>query len=334
MKIIVHSNYPILNKNGNMFRGIGNISVKHFLEQMEDLKKIGKENNYDFYTSDEILIENADSILFIDMPSPYDSYFKKAIALEIPIYLYVWESIIINQRNFVKTLHSPFRKIFTYDDSLIDNKRYIKISYSFRIPKSLKFQKKVSPKFCCMIAGNKSSKHPLELYSERKKIIEWFEINSPKEFSLYGQGWNKIIPPRSFTHRIYNKFSFINFYRPKSYVGVVDNKIDKHSEYTFSICLENSTGVDGYITEKIFDVLQSGSIPIYFGAPNVSDFIPKKCFIDYKQFVNLEDLVDYLNALSDEDIFSFKSNIEELFEKKKLESFTTTTFANTIIKNI
>jgi len=42
-----------------------------------------------------------------------------------------------------------------------------------------------------MIAGNKRSSHPLELYSERLRAIEWFEKEHPADFDLYGIGWNQ-----------------------------------------------------------------------------------------------------------------------------------------------
>jgi hypothetical protein len=51
--------------------------------------------------------------------------------------------------------------------------------------------------------------------------------------------------------------------------------------YKFIICFENSI-TDGYITEKIFNVFLSKSIPIYNGAPNICDFINKDSFINFE----------------------------------------------------
>lgn len=44
-----------------------------------------------------------------------------------------------------------------------------------------------------------------------------------------------------------------------------DVKEDFLANYKFSICVENSLG-EGYITEKIFECISSGCIPIYWGA--------------------------------------------------------------------
>lgn len=52
------------------------------------------------------------------------------------------------------------------------------------------------------------------------------------------------------------------------------------NKYKFIICFENSKTI-GYITEKIFNVFLSKSIPIYDGDPKVSNFINKNSFIPF-----------------------------------------------------
>ena len=52
------------------------------------------------------------------------------------------------------------------------------------------------------------------------------------------------------------------------------------NKYKFIICFENSKTV-GYITEKIFNVFLSKSIPIYDGDPNINDFIERNCYIPF-----------------------------------------------------
>ena len=56
--------------------------------------------------------------------------------------------------------------------------------------------------------------------------------------------------------------------------------IQIYSQYKFFICFENSK-TDGYVTEKKFNVFLSGSIPIYDGAPNITDYIVPGSFIQY-----------------------------------------------------
>ena len=61
--------------------------------------------------------------------------------------------------------------------------------------------------------------------------------------------------------------------------------ISVYSQYKFIICFENSK-TDGYITEKIFNVFLSGSIPIYDGADNIKDYINSGTFIQYDNNIN------------------------------------------------
>jgi len=44
-----------------------------------------------------------------------------------------------------------------------------------------------------------------------------------------------------------------------------DNKIEYLKQYRFNICPENSNAM-GYTTEKIFESLRAGCIPIYYGS--------------------------------------------------------------------
>jgi len=46
-----------------------------------------------------------------------------------------------------------------------------------------------------------------------------------------------------------------------------DNKIEYLKQYRFNLCPENSNN-DGYVTEKIFEAISSGCIPIYWGSNN------------------------------------------------------------------
>jgi glycosyltransferase involved in cell wall biosynthesis len=46
-----------------------------------------------------------------------------------------------------------------------------------------------------------------------------------------------------------------------------ENKIEYLKQFKFNLCPENSDN-DGYVTEKIFDAIKSGCIPIYWGSGN------------------------------------------------------------------
>lgn len=69
-------------------------------------------------------------------------------------------------------------------------------------------------------------------------------------------------------------------------------------DYRFTLAFENSIDRD-YVTEKFFAPLAAGSVPVYLGAPNVSDFAPgEHCHLDVRDFAGPRELADHLNALA------------------------------------
>lgn len=72
------------------------------------------------------------------------------------------------------------------------------------------------------------------------------------------------------------------------------SKIDVLQEYRWVLAIENSVGLD-YVTEKVFDGLVSGAVPLYLGAPNVWDFLPSPAaIVDIRSFPAPADVANYL----------------------------------------
>lgn len=102
----------------------------------------------------------------------------------------------------------------------------------------------------------------------------------------------------------------------------------------FSICYENAKNIPGYITEKIFDSFFAGCIPIYWGANNIDKYVPKECFIDKRDFPTYDELFKYISTMSGKTIGEYLESIEKYLRSDDSEQFTSTYFANTIIKSI
>jgi Glycosyltransferase family 10 (fucosyltransferase) C-term/Fucosyltransferase, N-terminal len=70
------------------------------------------------------------------------------------------------------------------------------------------------------------------------------------------------------------------------------------ARYKFALAFENSIALD-YVTEKFFDALLAGTVPVYRGAPNIEDFAPgDHCYINADRFSGPAELARYLNDLS------------------------------------
>jgi hypothetical protein len=69
------------------------------------------------------------------------------------------------------------------------------------------------------------------------------------------------------------------------------------SKYLFHLSFENQRA-DDYITEKLWGALQSGTIPVYLGAPNIKDHVPPHSIISVDDFDTPLALANYLSKVS------------------------------------
>jgi len=74
-------------------------------------------------------------------------------------------------------------------------------------------------------------------------------------------------------------------------------KLAMIAQYKFTLAFENSITWD-YVTEKFFDPLIAGSVPVYLGAPNVAEFAPgEHGYLDVADFAGPRQLADCLLSL-------------------------------------
>lgn len=59
---------------------------------------------------------------------------------------------------------------------------------------------------------------------------------------------------------------------------LVDDKWDAVAPYRFHLAMENAVHPN-YMTEKIVDAFLGGAFPVYFGCPNVADYLPEGSFL-------------------------------------------------------
>jgi hypothetical protein len=74
-------------------------------------------------------------------------------------------------------------------------------------------------------------------------------------------------------------------------------KLATIARYKFCLAQENALETD-YVTEKFFDPLLVGTVPVYRGAPNITQFAPgKDAFINAADFSSANELALYLKEL-------------------------------------
>ena len=90
----------------------------------------------------------------------------------------------------------------------------------------------------------------------------------------------------------------------------IENKGDALRDYKFNICIENLQNTN-WFTEKLIDCLRTGTVPIYWGCPNIGDYFNTKGFFIVNSF---EEIVNVVNNLNDEDYISRLEHIKENFD--------------------
>ena len=127
---------------------------------------------------------------------------------------------------------------------------------------------------CMMISSPFNKSHRLEYIQE---LMKYIKVDS------YG--------------KIFNNKKLENDTGQKS-------KLELYRNYKFVIAFENSIEID-YVTEKFFDPLSVCSVLIYYGAPNIKEFMPgENCFVNARDFNNPYELSLYLNdCCNDENLY-------------------------------
>jgi len=335
MYVGFYNYYKYYNKN-RMFTDISSPIGDDLCYSSVYMGKYLIENGHKINTIDMDDISKFDAIVFMDFPKFKNKYFKRLVSDGFNnLYLIIYESEIISPDNWNIENHKYFKKIFTWNDKFVDNKKYFKINFSHKIPDKVEFNIKNKNKFCTMIVANKFKSHSLELYTERIKAIRWFEENHPEDFDLYGIGWDKYYF-KGILSRL-NRFNVLRkILKPKypSYKGPIKSKKDIYKRYKFAICYENARNIPGYITEKIFDCFFAGCVPIYWGAPNITNHIPTDTFIDKRNFNTYEELYSYLKNMSDKEYMRYLDAIKNFIKSDKIYPFSAECFAETLSSEI
>ena len=314
-------------------------SWEHKLKQM--LEKEGIE----IHTVDRLSIKDADAVIM------FDNIFYKNMSYIWEMYKYrkLDKCIYIDyepptghcrnhSKRGLRRLSNIFKYIITYNDDVVNNRNIIKGCIGNFYSKDYSYNHDFkNRKFVTMITNptnieqiikmlnyynftiyynEKNLKdHPKEIYGERVDAARYFLNKCPEEFDLYGVNWKK-------------EFN-------KVYKGYLDKKEKCKilSKYKFIISYDSMIKQNGYISEKIFDAFRAKTVPIYWGADNIEEYIPKECYIDKRKFASYDDLYNYLRSITEEEYNTRINAIEKFLQSDKYKkNFSSEASANVIKK--
>jgi len=340
MNLGFYSFYKQYNKNQmflNASAEIGDDLIYPFVYLGQYLKELG----HDVATIDTAPLESFDAVVFLDYPTKLNSYFRQLLKNgKIPIYLIIFESPDLRPDNWNRSNHAPFQKVFTWNTAVADGKKYIRFDLPRKLPEFSAYAPSIAKKFCCQIASQKYSWGAEELYSERIRVIRWFERNHPDEFDLYGQRWDRFFFQRKLSavnpilSALYKKFPWL----PRQNIfpsarGPVKSKREILRQYKFSICYEN-VGYPNGITEKMSDAMFAGSVPIYLGDPEVTKVVPPEAFIDKRNFPDYDLLYRHLKGMSETEYEGYRQAIHKFIYSDAVKPWGAQALADLIVREI
>lgn len=299
--------YPGANPQMQFFHA--NSDRDEFAKKWVELRKALENAGYTVkFTFDGKGLEDVTAIISITNVNPtllanLSSYPKEKC------FLLVMEPPVFMPHIYDEVHTKIFSKIFVMFDDLVDNKRYFKFYYPQpRQEMYMDLPDFSKRKLCVVIAGNKDFQHPQALYSARRDTIAFFSNLKNDELDLFGPGWDGY----------------------PQWKGITRNKWKTYNNYKFSICYENMKDQVGYITEKIFDCFVGGCVPVYWGASNIQDYVPKKCFIDRREFSSEQELYSFLKNMKKETYNDYIRSTEKYFKTSKAQLFSINNFIKII----
>ncbi len=282
-----------------------------------------------------------DAAVFLDHPTLLNPYFRRLKKMRgKKLYLFLMENAANRPDNYWAFNHREFEKVFTWNPRLVDGKKYHRFYLPNQIPPIARLEPTEQRKFCVTIASQKYSSHPQELYSERVRAIRWFEQHHPEKFDLFGTLWEhpyftgRLARLNLGLQQVYARFpDVLRQQRFPAHRGTVPGKHAVLRQYKFALCYENAV-FPGYVSEKIFDALFAGCIPVYLGAPDVTDLLPPDIFIDKRKFKNYADLYAYLKNMPEKEYSDYRQAIEKFLTGTGIRPFSAEDFADTVIRHI
>ncbi|KAG0014259.1 4-alpha-L-fucosyltransferase, partial [Podila clonocystis] len=96
----------------------------------------------------------------------------------------------------------------------------------------------------------------------------------------------------------------------KDWGNWMPKKLKILSGYPFVFAAENSNCL-GYVTEKIYNALEVGAIPIYMGAADIADYVPEGSFVDVSKFKNFDEVAEYIKTVDRSQFYKWKEVVKK-----------------------
>jgi hypothetical protein len=164
-------------------------------------------------------------------------------------------------------------------------------------------------------------------YMERQRVARAAERFPKGTLDIYGAGWDG-----------HKSGWFYRFFPDRAYRDALGpfqgSNLEVMSNYRFVIAFENYASDEGYISEKFFDPILAGAVPIYCGDKNISKIVDPQCFVDARSFSNYEQLLKFTQECSESEWESMRKAGREFLESARAAVFRPEHFANVMLEAV
>ena len=274
-----------------------------------------------------------DVAVFWDCPRMDDPDLRRCLSQAIPFLVVISENLHLQPHATYQELKPLARKILTYDLDEVDGQKVFWLPYSLDMKAGCRNRESVleqaRPHLLGMVNSWKKSELPGDLYGKRNRLAIQAGKILKREMFLAGSGWDRHLVhllkwQRSLAKRC-PSFARSLFRWPNSaYRGVLElgkAKLQALATCEFALVPENCSSLRGYITEKIFNALFAGCIPIYQGHPEATRWLPPETFVPMERFRNGAQLVQFLRAMTLEEKKAYQEAGTRFLEGRAMEFF-------------
>lgn len=129
----------------------------------------------------------------------------------------------------------------------------------------------------------------LQLHDARLDLLQILGLSN--KVDVFGRGWEDTgNMPQHQAVRLAAIHS--------AFKGACDDKHGLLSRYKFTIAYEN-TAFPGYVTEKVIDAIVAASVPVYLGAPDITEQLPAEAFVDVRALGSPEVISAHLDKMTE-----------------------------------
>jgi hypothetical protein len=332
--------------------------ANHWLEPFVRLRSVAAQHGIEMDTWDMHPLEEADLVLWLDLPQRRSDIIEARRRSPHAKYILVlWESPLGRPHYFRRENHEMFDAVLTYNPHLCDEKRYFRfflplgapqpaedVPFCERRPLVILNTNRVIgawaprqtgaaglPFLGPVFSGYKVGLWPLlrqnagELYSRRRRIARLAEQLAPDCLDIYGAGWSG--ERMSWVHRLLPNRKY-----GMSRGAFTGQKTTLLARYCFVLAFENMRGDVGYVSEKIFDAIFSGAVPIYLGDERITETVPADCFVDARNFACDADIFDFAANCGESQWLKLRSAGRDFVSSPRMHRFTSEGFAERMLQ--